>query len=334
MATTYKPERDAFSRLDRRHGVHGWATAIGAAAALAGGAISASGAHSAANTQADSAAKGIEEQRRQYDLTRSDLAPWRKSGGNALSELDRLLGFDTGVQIAPMSYAAFKKYREDQGGTYKTPAQLAALDAAYKRHVDLQKSKKAAHQAQDARIRGSDEFGYLNKPFTEEDFHTDPGYEFRLGEGSKAVENSAASRGMQLSGATLKALQRYNQGFASNEYSNAFNRDNTEKVRTFNNLAAVSGIGQNATNTTAQAGSNAAGNITDLITGQGNANAAGQVAGYNALGQGITGAYDAYNYANLMKRLFPSSSSSSYSGSNNLGSTQAGYGRQYGFGVA
>ena len=63
--------------------------------------------------------------------------------------------------------------------------------------------------------------GYTEPTFN---FKQDPGYQFRLGEGLKGVENSAAARGSQLSGGTLKALQRYGQNFASNEYNNAYGR--------------------------------------------------------------------------------------------------------------
>tara|TARA_R100000656_G_scaffold86042_1_gene62581 strand:- start:75 stop:788 length:714 start_codon:yes stop_codon:yes gene_type:complete len=51
-------------------------------------------------------------------------------------------------------------------------------------------------------------------------FQASPGYEFRLGEGTKALERSASARGRLMSGATQKGLQRYGQGLASEEYGN------------------------------------------------------------------------------------------------------------------
>lgn len=56
------------------------------------------------------------------------------------------------------------------------------------------------------------------------DFEADPGYEFRLGEGSKAVTRGSIGTGSPYSGATMKALTRYNQDFASNEYGRAYGR--------------------------------------------------------------------------------------------------------------
>jgi len=52
----------------------------------------------------------------------------------------------------------------------------------------------------------------------------DPGYQFRLAEGQKALEKSAAARGGILGGGTLKALTRYAQGAASQEFGSAFDR--------------------------------------------------------------------------------------------------------------
>lgn len=52
----------------------------------------------------------------------------------------------------------------------------------------------------------------------------DPGYNFRLGEGMKALERNAAARGGLISGGALKAATRYGQDYASNEFGNAYNR--------------------------------------------------------------------------------------------------------------
>jgi hypothetical protein len=52
----------------------------------------------------------------------------------------------------------------------------------------------------------------------------DPGYQFRLQQGQQALERAAAARGTLLTGGTAKDEQAYGQGFASNEYSNVYNR--------------------------------------------------------------------------------------------------------------
>ncbi len=64
--------------------------------------------------------------------------------------------------------------------------------------------------------------------FRPDQLTTDPGYGFRLQEGLKALERSAAARGGLLSGGAGKALTRYGQEMASQEFGNAFNRGLTE----------------------------------------------------------------------------------------------------------
>lgn len=73
-------------------------------------------------------------------------------------------------------------------------------------------------------------------------FEASPGYNFRFNEGVRAIDRGAAARGMLGSGARLRALQRYGQGIAADEYANYMNR-----------LAALTGIGQTATAQSASA---------------------------------------------------------------------------------
>lgn len=52
----------------------------------------------------------------------------------------------------------------------------------------------------------------------------DPYFKFRAAEGQKAIERSAAARGTLLNGGTLKALEGYRQGLASEESGKAYDR--------------------------------------------------------------------------------------------------------------
>jgi hypothetical protein len=64
-------------------------------------------------------------------------------------------------------------------------------------------------------------------------FQTDPGYDFRIGEGQRAIERGAAAAGGLLSGGYGRRLTRYAQDYASNEYTNVYNR-----------IANIAGLGQ------------------------------------------------------------------------------------------
>lgn len=111
----------------------------------------------------------------------------------------------------------------------------------------------------------------FNRDFTMSDFQADPGYQFRMSEGMKAIERSAAARGGLNSGATLKALTRYGQDVASQEYQNAYNRFNADRDRRFNRLSALAGIGQTAQTQVNAAGQNYANQVSGNQIGLGNA---------------------------------------------------------------
>ena len=55
-------------------------------------------------------------------------------------------------------------------------------------------------------------------------YMNDPGFQERLKMGTDAIQASAAAKGSILSGGTLKALERYAQDYASNEFGNVYNR--------------------------------------------------------------------------------------------------------------
>jgi len=53
----------------------------------------------------------------------------------------------------------------------------------------------------------------------------DPGYQFRLSEGQKALERSGAARGVTNTGGNMKGLLDYGQQAASQEYGNVYDRN-------------------------------------------------------------------------------------------------------------
>lgn len=122
------------------------------------------------------------------------------------------------------------------------------------------------------------------RDFTASDFQADPGYDFRMKEGMKALERSAAARGSLGSGGTLKALTRYGQDYASNEYQNAYNRFNADRDRRFSRLSSLAGIGQTATGAVGNAGANYAGQAGQNMMGAANAQAASDIARGSAWG--------------------------------------------------
>lgn len=152
--------------------------------------------------------------------------------------------------------------------------------------------------------------GEFNRNFTMSDFNADPGYQFRMDQGSKALQASAAARGGLMSGGTLKSLDRYGQDYASNEYSNAYNRFNNDQTTRFNRLSTIAGLGQTSTAQTGAAGTAAAGQIGSNMIGAGNAQAAGYVGQANAVNSGISSLGNFYQQQQYMNKI-PSTPSSS-----------------------
>ena len=136
-------------------------------------------------------------------------------------------------------------------------------------------------------------------PFGMGQFQADPGYAFRLSEGQKALERSAAARGGLLSGGTGKALQRFGQEMGSQEYMNAFNRYQAENQAKLNPLQSLTGMGQTTANTLGQAGQQMASNVGEAIGSGAAARASGYVGQANALTSGL-GTYLNYNQGQNM----------------------------------
>lgn len=137
--------------------------------------------------------------------------------------------------------------------------------------------------------------GEFNRAFTMADYQQDPGYQFRLQQGQQGIEAASVANGSRYSGATLKALNRFNSNQASQEYSNAYNRYNNDVASRFNRLASVAGVGQTATNQTAAAGQAAVSNAGNAIQNAGAARASGYIGSGNAI-NGTLGTL-ANNYA-------------------------------------
>lgn len=141
--------------------------------------------------------------------------------------------------------------------------------------------------------------GSLVKKFGINDLNADPvyqsGLQFGADQGRDAINARATQSGMYDSGATLKALSRFGNDYGSTKANESFNRFNTANDSTYNKLAGVSGTGQVATGQVAAAGANAADNISNNITGAGNARAAGIVGGANAWGNALGGVNNAVN---------------------------------------
>ena len=137
------------------------------------------------------------------------------------------------------------------------------------------------------------DYGRDARDFGVNDFEADPGYAFRLSEGNRALERSAAARGMVMSGSMLKGAQRFGQDMASNEYQNAYNRFQTNRSSRLNPLMGLAGAGQGATNVLSGAAGQLGQNLGENAMGAGNARASGYIGSANAYTNAVNQMYNA-----------------------------------------
>lgn len=151
--------------------------------------------------------------------------------------------------------------------------------------------------------------------FGMQQFQADPGYQFRLSEGMKALERSAAARGLLQSGTTLKGIQRFGQDLASAEYENAFSRYLSEREARMDPYRYLAGQGQaTAVGQASNIGTTGAA-LADIAAQRGNVQAA-QAMGtagaignaFSGLGQAVGGYYANEPYMNYLRSVTPSTS--------------------------
>lgn len=174
----------------------------------------------------------------------------------------------------------------NQAGRTQAGAANRAADlqqSQFERQVELQAPYRAAGERALNKLEGAADY----TPFGMGQFQQDPGYGFRLSEGQKALDRSAAARGGLISGGALKAAQRYGQDMGSQEYTNAFNRYQTERNARLNPLQSLAGVGQTATNQLGQAGQNYATNAGQALGAAGQAQASGYIGMANAAAGGL-----------------------------------------------
>lgn len=202
---------------------------------------------------------GLDAQKRYTGQANELLSPYVESGNRANNQLMRLLGmgdFDEQAYLTqnPDVAAAIK------AGQFKTGRE----------HYD-------AFGKSEGRTPGYSIGAELNNL---------PGYQFTRDQGLKSVQNSAAARGLGISGAAFKGASGYATGLADSTYGNQFNRL-LELTKIGQNSAA--GTGANLTGL-GNAAAGAYGNIASAAS-----NAAYYPSAYNLAMGGSGGLYGGSN---------------------------------------
>lgn len=306
------------------------AAAISTAGSVASSSAASAASGKAAKAQNKAAAQASNADEKSNTQSERDIAPYKNAGVGATNQLSYLLGINpakgSAVSLIPDKiYNALNAVRNkspnmgdfDESGlirSIKTYAENPDILKSFQDSSQYQLDKSLTQQdfidalnqinSQGGTSsntafadvnKGMGDYGSLTKRFSLDDYEADPGYQFRLDQGNKAIAAQQAKRGNFYSGAALKEADAYNSNQASQEYGNAYNRYTADQNNLYSRLAGVSNQGMGAANTSINMNQDNASAISNIYGQAGNANAANSIAQSNALNQGIGTGISALN---------------------------------------
>lgn len=267
------------------------ATAIAAAATIGGAVLSSKSQKKAANqasqTATDNTAANNALARDIYGQNKQVLAPYVATGNNASNAINALLGIGGAANAnqpqsqSPLAASGASSQGYDLavepwqwrgalegGASYgynptDTFVQTAAVPA-----TATAATANPQQQYQDA---------FAN-------YRNSTGYQFRLGEGLRALDASASARGVRNSGAAARSLANFGQGIASSEFGNYLNALQGQQGVGLSAAGAQAGVSTNFVNQTTANNNAAASAAANAALAKGTAN--GQMWGGIASGIG------------------------------------------------
>jgi hypothetical protein len=211
-----------------------------AAAGVVGGLVGGIGANNAAKRQQAAANQAMRMQRQNMLMGLQLNEPARAIGYGAYGDIARQFGYSmpeyqsnnslmatmnplTTKQIKGMVKNGMGVDQIGQVGTYAGQLDAKSIKRLTKAGLSMDQIQQlSTRQAPQAGVAGGATQGAAPAPGTA--FVDSPDYQWRLNEGQRNIGNSFAARGGAASGNALRALTDYNQGQASGEFQNWFNR--------------------------------------------------------------------------------------------------------------
>jgi len=283
------------------------------ASPIVGGLLQGDSAQSAVGQQEQGATQANATLKENYDNTRKDFSPYLATGNKANNALAYALGI--GGTAGPTREQMYeeglnnlkRRHAEQYGVGFDQSSDEAGKQAALAQlnsDIDL----RFGEMQDTMPSRSTDpNYGLLTRQFTADDLAKDvpytTGLQFGLDEGAKGINNMAAATGSQLSGATLKALTRFGNNYATTKAGEASNRFTQRQNQIYGMYSGTSNSGQQAAGSISQAGQATANGVANNQTGLGNARGAADIASGNALAGGLNGAYSNYQGNKLVDSL-------------------------------
>lgn len=254
------------------------AGAVAAAGAVGGAVLSSSAqkkaASKAAAGQQDATAQNNALAREQYGQNQAALAPWQQRGNTAGGALNALLGLGGPAPIVGngpsnnMGQAQISPYGGSIGqtGGFSNGEPMGyGQSNGYTPNDAMTTNVNTQAAPQNAQQQYENAFDNYKKS---------TGYQFRVNEGGRALDNSYASRGVGQSGAAAKAALNYGQNIASGEFGNYINQLFGISNQGLSAANAQAGVGSAMVNTITNNNQNAADAASNaaLLKGQANGN--------------------------------------------------------------
>lgn len=235
-----------------------------------------SAAKDAANTQAQAAGDANRLQLQMFNQARADNEPFRQNALTAQNEYMALLGLAPQQAAQGQPQVSGTQQANSQGpytqGVYANNPldrrignpKLAAMDPLREMLPNAPTPLLSMTQAQPTQQTPA-LTPQQSQQAAFDRFRNTPGYQFGLQTGFDQVQASAAARGSLMSGATLKALQRFGNDYADQQgYTPYMNR-----------LASLAGMGQTINSQNAQLGMNYANQAGNNLLNAATARASG-----------------------------------------------------------
>jgi hypothetical protein len=242
-----------------------WGSLAGAAVSLYGAKKGADAAKSAGNASAAASEAGNKVIWDMFQQSRQDQMPAIQAGNAARNEYMQMMG------LSPVSAGAGM----DPGQAYLQANPDVAANAFFAQNPQEHYRRYGQTEGRAWGAPAQQGAGYNAQQITDK-LRSAPGYGFAFSEGQRGVESSAAARGGLFSGAAAKALTKYGQGMADQQYGTHLNR-----------LGSLAGLGQTATTQVGNWGQGAASNVATGLQNAGAARASGIAGAGQAWQQGI-----------------------------------------------
>ena len=278
--------------------------AVGAAASIGGGLLSASAQKKAASKAADTSLAVAEKNnalaRESRDMAITRLDPYSTRGNQAGDAINALLGLGgpspaagtPGSAGTPQANPSYNRIAVTPNGSVMDGAEQPGIQPRGPglRLLDRMLASGGANGAQVVPIGaspppivppsgtgqpGTGAISAGQSPYQNafQSYLNSTGYQFRVGEGQKAINQGYAAQGSLQSGAALKALQTYGQNTATDFFKDYLGLLANQQGVGLSGASAVAGVGQNYVNSVSANNNNAGSAAANAYLAQGNANA-------------------------------------------------------------